>query len=147
MAADEELFDVKSREVDWPTVRTRAAIFPDEAFEFVRDGLKHTVLSLHGHTAAPGPGGGPSTIAERRHVTGQQLCMGLRDLALQRWGMLAGTVLRRWRITRTEDFGTIIFAMIDRRELRTSEDDSIDDFRSVYDFDEVFGAPVSAASR
>lgn len=134
---------MKSREVDWPTVRTRAAIFPDEAFDFVRDGLKHTVLSLHGPAAAP-TATRPSTIAERRHVTGQQLCMGLRDLALQRWGMLAGTVLRKWRITRTDDFGTIVFAMIDRRELRVSDGDSIEDFRSVFEFDEVFGAPAVA---
>lgn len=138
----EELCDVKSREVDWPTVRTRAAMFPEEAFEFVRDGLKHTVLTLHGHSgtggaARPAPGGG--AVTQRRHVTGQQLCMGLRDLAVQRWGLLAGTVLRKWRITRTEDFGTIVFAMIDRRELRVSEDDSIEDFRAVYDFEEAFG--------
>ena len=40
-------------------------------------------------------------------------------------------------------FGTIglfVYAMIDRRELRSSEDDSIDDFRAVFDFDEAFGA-------
>lgn len=124
---------MKSPEVDWPEIRTRAAAFPEEAFDFVRDGLKHTVTSLHGpaHSAA-------AAMNPKRHVTGQQLCMGLRDLAQQRWGMLAGTVLRKWGLTRTEDFGTIVYAMIDRRELRASEGDSIDDFRGVFDFDEAF---------
>lgn len=126
---------MKSREVDWPAVRTRAARFPEEAFEFVRDGLKHTVVALHGPATTA-----PAAAAERRHVSGQQLCMGLRDLAVQRWGLLAPTVLKKWGVTRTEDFGTIVYAMIDRRELRSSDNDSMDDFRGVFDFDEVFGA-------
>lgn len=130
----QEMFRVKSREVDWPAVRSRAARIPEDAFEFVRDGLKHTVVSLHGPaTPACGP-------AEKRHVTGQQLCLGLRDLAIQRWGLLAQTVLKKWGITRTEDFGTIVYAMIDRKELRSSDNDSIDDFKGVFDFDECFGA-------
>jgi uncharacterized repeat protein (TIGR04138 family) len=121
--------------MDWPALRSRAAMFPEEAFEFVRDGLKHTVLSLHGPAANV-----PAAAAERRHVSGQQLCMGLRDLAIQRWGLLAGTVLKKWGLTRTDDFGTIVYAMIDRRELRASDNDNFDDFRGVFDFDEAFGA-------
>jgi uncharacterized repeat protein (TIGR04138 family) len=132
---EKEPFDVKSREVDWPAVRTRAAMFPEDAFEFVRDGLKHTVQALHGPACSA-----PPTAAERRHVSGQQLCMGLRDLAIQRWGLLAPTVLKKWGLTRTEDFGTIVYAMIDRCELRSSDNDSMDDFRGVFDFDEVFGS-------
>lgn len=124
---------MSSHEVDWPQVRTRAAAFPEEAFEFVRDGLRHTVMSLHGPVKSPA-----TELHEKRHVSGQQLCLGLRELAQQRWGMLAGTVLRKWRVTRTDDFGTIVYAMIDRAELKASEGDSIDDFRGVFDFDEAF---------
>lgn len=124
---------MKSPEVDWPEIRTRAAAFPDEAFDFVRDGLKQTVVTLHGPAHSPAAAMNP-----KRHVSGQQLCLGLRDLAQQRWGLLSITVLRKWGIQRTEDFGTIVYAMIDRRELRTSEGDSIEDFRGVYDFEEAF---------
>lgn len=131
---------MKSREVDWPALRNRAARFSEEAFEFVRDGLKHTVNSLRGPAGAVEAAGARGEAGVRRHVTGQELCIGLRDLAIQRWGLLAGTVLKKWGIGRTEDFGTIVYAMIDRRELRSSEDDSIDDFRAVFDFDEAFGA-------
>ena len=133
-------------------VRNRAALFPDAAFEFVREGLKFTVTSLHGRTVAPNggtnravanvaaAGTGGAGKSPRRHVSGQQLCEGLRDMAMQRWGLLAPTVLKKWGIERTEDFGTIVYAMIDREELKTSDGDSIEDFRAVFDFDQVFGA-------
>jgi uncharacterized repeat protein (TIGR04138 family) len=131
------LCGVNSRgQVDWPLVRARAAVFPEEAFDFVREGLKQTSQVLHG----PASASGETAICDRRHVSGQQLCMGLRELAMQRWGLLAQCVLRKWGIRRTEDFGTIVYALIDREELRASDRDSIDDFAGVYDFDEVFGA-------
>ena len=75
---------------------------------------------------------------ERFHVTGQQLCLGLRELAIQRYGLLAKTVLHKWGVRKTDDFGTIVYAMIDRAELRSSDRDSIEDFAGVYDFDEAF---------
>lgn len=126
---------MKSRDVDWPELRNRASRFSEEAFEFVRDGLKHSVNTLRG----PAVAGDAQGENSRRHVTGQELCIGLRDLAIQRWGLLAGTVLRKWGIRRTEDFGTIVYAMIDRRELRSSESDRIEDFSGVFDFGEAFG--------
>lgn len=112
-------------------------MFPEEAFEFVRDGLRHTVELTHGQ---PPPANELGELPDdSRHVSGQQMCFGLRDLALQRYGMLASTVLNRWSIRKTDDFGTIVYAMIDRKELRASDRDSIEDFRDVYDFAEAFG--------
>jgi len=73
-----------------------------------------------------------------RHVSGEQLCNGLRDFALQQFGLLARTVLNRWNITNCEDFGRIVFAMVESRILAKTEDDSIDDFRDVFDFDAAF---------
>ena len=72
-----------------------------------------------------------------RNVSGQDLCWGLRDYALQRWGNLAGLVLRRWHLTRTEDFGNIVFAMVKHGFMQTESHDSIDDFKSVYSFNEA----------
>ncbi len=132
---------MKSPEIDWPSIRDRASEFSESAFDFVRDGLKHTVQSLQDATASQS--NAQASVAgtdERRHVSGQQLCLGLKDLAIQRWGLLAQTVLKRWGIVQTNDFGTIVYAMIDRAELKSSARDSIDDFKSVYDFDEAFGA-------
>jgi uncharacterized repeat protein (TIGR04138 family) len=45
-------------------------------------------------------------------------------------------------LRRTDDFGVIVYAMIDRSELRSCERDSIDDFAGVFDFDEAFGEVV-----
>ncbi len=73
-----------------------------------------------------------------RHVTGQQLCWALRDEALRRWGLMARTVLTRWNITRTEDIGAIIFALVDNGWLQKQPTDRLEDFSGVFDFKEAF---------
>jgi len=73
-----------------------------------------------------------------RHVSGQDLCWGLRDYAQQRWGRLARSVLAAWGITETLDFGRIVFAMIDYDFMQKQPSDSLDDFGNVFDFAEAF---------
>ena len=77
-----------------------------------------------------------------RHVSGQELCLGLRSLAVEKYGLLARTVLRGWGVRTTEDFGKIVYAMVEAGLLRTSENDSLEDFRGVYDFEEAFDGPT-----
>ena len=113
--------------LDWKSIRKSAGPYPQEAFQFVRDGLAHAVKMIFGDQ--------PSN---ERHVSGQQLCLGLRDYAVVRYGLLARTVLARWGIRTTDDFGRIVFAMIEAGLLRRSDEDSIEDFRSVFEFDEAF---------
>lgn len=127
-------------EVEWEAIRQKAKRFPDEAYKFVRDGLAQTVKRVHGPAAAETPPTDPED--ESRHVTGRDLCETLRDLARERYGLLAKTVLGHWGVHRTDDFGVLVYAMIDRKELRSSARDSLDDFRGVYDFDEAFGQLV-----
>lgn len=128
----------KQTELDWAAIRAKAACVPDEAYKFIRDGLQHTVRTVHGSL----PEGPVDPTDESRHISGQQLCMGLRDLAIIRYGMLARTVLEHWGVRRTDDFGTLVYALIDRGELRSSTRDSMDDFRGVFDFDEAFSMPI-----
>jgi uncharacterized repeat protein (TIGR04138 family) len=109
----------------------RETQFSHEAFQFVREGLAHTVKTIHGD----GAGGGGD-----RHVSGPQLCMGLRDYAINAYGMLALTVLSRWGIRSTGDFGRIVFAMIDAGLMRKSDEDTLEDFQNVFDFEEAFSA-------
>lgn len=116
---------------DFKMVREKAGPFPPQAYQFVREGLAHTVTLIHGT--------GARSDDESRHVSGQQLCQGLRDFATKQYGLLARTVLARWHIHTTEDFGRIVFAMIDAELMRKTDDDTIEDFRGVYDFDEAFG--------
>ncbi len=108
-------------------------IYPIEAFEFVKRGLEHTVDRIHGRAKEGAAIDDPS-----RHVCGRQLCEGLRDYALKQWGMLARTVLRRWGITSTVDFGRIVFAMVDSGYLQKTEQDQLEDFHNVFDFRTAF---------
>lgn len=123
---------------DWQSIRDQAAEFPEAAFTFVREGLSHTVKLAHGQGCAEAAASGADG-SRPRHVTGQQLCVGLRDYAIEKFGMLAGAVMRKWGLKRTEDFGIIVYTMIDRGEMRASPEDTIDDFRGVFDFEEAFG--------
>jgi uncharacterized repeat protein (TIGR04138 family) len=117
-------------------VADAVGLYPIEAFEFVQRGLSYTVSQIHGSVAVKEAVAGKDI--EARHVSGQQLCMGLRDYALLQWGMLARTVLERWNITSTLDFGRIVFSLVEHEHLRTTEGDSIEDFRNVYDFRSAF---------
>jgi len=126
-------------EVDWRRLASKAGPYPPEAYHFVRDGLGRTMELVHGQPGAP---------EGDRHVSGQQLCMGLREYAIERYGMMACGVLRSWHVERTDDFGRIVFAMIDAGLLSKTSRDSLEDFRGVFDFAEAFGAEhVSAVIR
>lgn len=122
-----------SFEVTWQELHARAP-YPPEAFEFIRQGLAHTVEMIHGEGAEQLERSDEGS----RHVTGQQLCLGLRHYAIHRYGRLAKTVFQKWGVRQTEDFGRIVFAMVDAGLMRKSDEDSIEDFRGVYDFDEAF---------
>jgi uncharacterized repeat protein (TIGR04138 family) len=100
------------------------AVYPEEAYEFVQLGLQYTVERV----------GKSSREQEVRHVSGQELSVGLRQYAWERWGMLARSVLQRWNITSTMDFGKIVYALIEGGVLAKNDDDRLEDFRSVYDF-------------
>ena len=118
--------------VDWRKVLAAAGPYPLAAFEFVREGLGYTSQRLHGQAERP------ARSDQRRHVNGQQLCLGLRDYAIQQYGLLAPVVLCHWHVRRTDDFGRIVYAMIDAGMMSRNDDDSFEDFRCVYDFDEAF---------
>jgi uncharacterized repeat protein (TIGR04138 family) len=81
--------------------------------------------------------GGADEVTKRlnRHVDGTELCWGLRDLALERWGLMAQVVLRHWGIRSTKDFGYIVFALVENGLLQKQPHDVIDDFVDVYEFD------------
>lgn len=108
--------------------------YAPEAFGFLHDGLNRAVQDAHGSGADEDM----DLESPNRHVSGQELAWALRDLALDRWGMLARMVLRRWGIRRTIDFGNMVYLMIDAGFMRKTDEDSLEDFRDVYDFDEAF---------
>ncbi len=101
-----------------------------EAFLFVQEGLSYTAETLCGKKAS----------RKSRHISGQELATGLRDLAMNNWGLMARVVLERWGIVSTMDFGRIVYALIAEEMMSKNADDSIEDFRNVYDFRKAFDA-------
>jgi uncharacterized repeat protein (TIGR04138 family) len=104
--------------------------YPEGAYDFVREGLGYTQMRM----VAEAQHGAD----EPRHIKGQELCLGLRDFAIERWGLLAPVVLRHFRIQRTEDFGRIVFALVSEGDLSKTAEDSLADFRGVFDLTEAF---------
>ena len=80
--------------------------------------------------------GGPEAF--NRHVSGEALCHGLRELAVRRWGLMASTVLRSWNIHSTRDFGRLVFELIEAGRLQKQPGDSVDEFDDLYDFRTAF---------
>jgi len=97
--------------------------FSPQAIKFVYEGLAYTAKNI---------------VTDQRHVTGQALCDGLKNLAIEKWGRLALTVLNSWNVKNTRDFGEIVYLMIENNLMSTQPTDSIDDFNDVYDFNTIF---------
>ena len=77
-----------------------------------------------------------SRLEVRRHVSGAELAWACRDFAREQFGLLAPHVLAHWGITRTEDFGRIVFTLVEVGLLVTQPGDQEGDFEGVYDFAE-----------
>ena len=96
--------------------------YKPDAYEFVLQGLGFTQKKLK----------------KTAHVTGVQLAGGLRDYAINQYGALAARVLLHWGIRQTQDFGNIVFNLIEKKILSKTKEDSLLDFDAVYDFKAAF---------
>ena len=113
--------------------------FDQKAYDFVRQGLDHTVKEIRKKEAAQ---------AERsRHVSGPELLQGLRIHALEQYGPLTKTVLNSWGVSRCRDFGDIVFNLIEYNVFSKTESDRPEDFADVYTFDDAFVKPFQPAKR
>lgn len=103
-------------------IREENPRYSDAAYLFVLSALQFAIEQLE----------------EPRHITGQELAKAVKDLAIQRFGPMARTVLEHWGIHSTADMGEIVYALIDYRVLIKQDSDSLDDFRDVFSFDDAF---------
>ena len=110
---DEELF---------ATLRARNPRYEEAAYVFVLSALNYVLERL----------------VEPRHITGREMAEGVRDLALEKFGPMARTVLEHWGIERTSDVGEIVFALVESGVLIKQEEDTPDDFDDVFDFADAF---------
>ena len=80
-----------------------------------------------------------------RHVSGPELLDGVRQYALKEFGPMVTTVFDSWGIRSSEDIGHMVFNLIAAGVFGKTEEDSIEDFKNVYDFEEVFVRPFAPA--
>ncbi len=118
--------------IEW--LESEGAQLSDLPKLFARDDVPSTIADFVEES------GGLEAAAQRLnlHVDGQDLCWGLRDLATEQWGLLAPIVLRHWGIRTTQDFGRMVFALVDHGVLQKQPHDDIRDFENVYDFETAF---------
>lgn len=101
-----------------------------EAYDFVREAVDYTQNAVR-----------KSNQNQPRHVTGQELLAGIRTYALEQYGPMTFTLLHEWGIHRCEDFGEIVFNLVDHEIFTKTETDRREDFQGGYSFDEAFRRP------
>ncbi|MCL1857536.1 MAG: hypothetical protein FWF84_07880 [Kiritimatiellaeota bacterium] len=100
-----------------------------DAYFFLKEAMAKTVEQV---TKAEG---------KQRHLTGQELSLGLRDHALGEFGPMAMAVMTSWGIAKTEDFGNMVYHLIDAGVFTKTGNDAHNDFAGVFDFTEAFVLP------
>jgi uncharacterized repeat protein (TIGR04138 family) len=103
-----------------------------DAYVFLRDALDFATKQQKKIKGAP-----------IRHVAGPELLEGVRNYALREFGPLVVTVFSYWGIQCCEDVGNMVFNLIGAGIFGKTEEDSIEDFKNVYDFEEAFVKPFA----
>ncbi|MFC1485419.1 Minf_1886 family protein [Candidatus Latescibacterota bacterium] len=93
-----------------------------ESFLFILSGLEYTL----------------SKLPKRRHLNGQELSRGITEYAREQYGYLARIVLNGWGIHSTIDYGEIVYLLINEGIMNKTEEDRLEDFRDVFDFESEF---------
>jgi uncharacterized repeat protein (TIGR04138 family) len=127
-AQEQQLFDRISE------VARANGTYPMDAYLFVQAGVIFAIRSIRDRRTVENPDG---PQPESSHISGAQVCIGIRDLAWQHWGAMASSVLQSWSIHETLDFGRIVFALIEAGVLSKQESDTLDDFRNIYSIHEI----------
>ncbi|MFQ5734215.1 MAG: Minf_1886 family protein [Planctomycetaceae bacterium] len=102
-----------------------------DAYQFLFAALRHAQRELD---RLPNDDGDD----EEAHISGYELLQGVRDLAISQFGLLTPTVFKHWGVRGTDDFGRMVFELIDRGEMRRTEHDHLSDFINVFDFEDAF---------
>jgi len=107
------------------------------AYEFVRVALDHTFADLLKKQPA----------RSSQHISGRELLEGIRDFALDQYGPMAMPLFRQWGISKSRDFGEIVFNLVEYNVFGKTDTDSMADFDDSYDFEEAFVMPFLPPSR
>lgn len=114
-------------------LRERGSRYAREAYVFVVAALGETVRALPAERLA---------VAERRHLSGQELTEGVIRIAREEFGSLAPMVFREWGVGSTEDIGEIVFELVEVEQLSARPEDTLADFRSRGDLFAALAEPL-----
>lgn len=103
------------------------------AYDFIFEALQQA-QEIYAHSISELP------EQEEAHVSGQELLEGVRVLALKQFGLMTQTVFKQWGVQSTKDFGKMVFEMIEHGRMRKTDNDRLEDFVDIYDFQQVFDA-------
>ncbi|HEY8310929.1 MAG TPA: Minf_1886 family protein [Gemmatimonadaceae bacterium] len=114
--------DLAFRDGVMDQIRQRESRYEEGAYLFVLAALEYSQAQLQ----------------VRRHITGKELAIACRDMAIDRYGIMARMVLSRWGIASTDDIGSVVFTLVDLGFLASQPTDTREQFADVYDFFEAF---------
>jgi len=72
-----------------------------------------------------------------QHVNGGELLRGACAFAVQEYGLMAPIVFKLWGIRTTDDFGEMVFRLIEAEKLSKSDRDDPEDFRGLFDLEQA----------
>ena len=111
----------------------RDSRYPLAAYEFLFCALDFTMEELDRRNLAD---------EESRHISGPELLRGIQRYAIQQYGYLTRFVFNRWGIRTTDDFGELVFNLVENNLLKKRPEDCREDFHDVYEFTEAFDVPA-----
>lgn len=114
--------------------------FAPEAYEFLCQALAYTQQVLRPRSPKSGRAVKEQESTSIPHVTGQDLCQGIRSFAFEQFGIMAGVVFRCWGVRGTSDFGKMVYHLIEAGLWHKTEQDSIEDFEDQFDFEQAFSS-------
>lgn len=111
-----------------------------DAYQFVRESLCYAsdVLELGKKTTPSFDLDSDHPAVVQRHLSGRQLCLGLKHYAIEQFGFMAKPILNFWGIYCCDDIGEIVFNLIEAGVFMKSPEDSKSDFQDVFDFENDF---------
>lgn len=107
--------------------------FSPQAYGFLCEALEHTTKMLD------------RAEEDSRHVTGQELMQGWRDLAVLQFGPMAWFVMCEWGVIRSEDVGAMVYNFIEIGYFKKNDSDSIHDFSDGVDLQIALKKPFTPA--
>jgi len=113
---DEEFYSIISN------IYTQDPRYTPESYEFVMEALSFS----------------QQKFKKSKHISGEELLAGIKALLLKKFGPMTVTVLKHWGIKATDDFGNIVYNLVENKVLAKDTQDHYDSFKNAYDFDEVF---------